>query len=291
MKIEHLDMMSRGCLSESDLAAIRGLESICNEHEGLKMRLNWDMLYERKSDVTNDFLCFDGNGQLIGYLAIYCFGSSEAEISGMVHPSYRRSGVFSRLLALASDECRQRGIKSLLFICERNSSSGLAFVNVNNAGFDHSENKMELPGNTKPIELHSSVTLRKATAEDFDMLAKLNAICFGVTEEEARSFYLSNNVLNSDQLFVSALDGTDIGMLRLTKENDDILIFGFGIKPEYRGRGYGRITLGMAVNAALEQKPKRVALEVDCINDTALSLYISCGFKTTAIYDYYRLQL
>ena len=325
MKTEHFDIKARQCLSKSDLAAIRELASICNEHEGLKgrlkyyfryffegrgsavvprksfsgsyistipkLKLNWDMLCERQADVTDDFLCFEESGQLVGYLALYGFGGSEIEISGMVHPLYRRSGVFSRLLAGASDECRRRGIKSLLFICDRNSSSGVAFVKAHDTVFDHSENKMEMPGSAEPVELHSPIILRKTGVEDFDLLAKLNAICFNMSEEDTRSFFIKNNILTSDQLFISVLDGIDIGMLRLTKENDDILIYGFGIKPEYRGKGYGRITLSRAVNIALEQKPKRVALEVDCVNDTALSLYKSCGFKTTATYDYYRLPL
>lgn len=291
MKSDNFKIQVRQCLSKSDLSAIKELESLCNDNEGLKLKLNWDMLYQRQSDVTNDFLCFDGSGQLVGYLALYSFGGPEAEISGMVHPSYRQKGIFSGLLAHVSDECRRRDIKSLLLICDRNSSSGAAFAKAYNAEFDHSENKMEMPGSIEPIELNSSILLRKADAEDIEMLVKLNSICFGVSEETTKSYYSNNNVLNSDQIFISVLDGTDIGMLRLSKENDDILIYGFGIKPEFRGKGYGRITLGRAVNAALEQKPRRVALEVDCVNDTALSLYKSCGFKTTATYDYYKLTL
>lgn len=291
MKSDNFEIQVRQSLNKSDLAAIKELESLCNENEGLKLKLNWDMLYQRQSDVTNDFLCFDRNGQLVGYLALYSFGGSEAEISGMVHPSYRRSSVFSELLAQVSVECRSRGIKSLLLICDRNSSSGIAFAKAYNAGFDHSENKMEMPGSAEPVILNSSILLRKANAEDIDLLVKLNSICFGMSEDDTKSYYSNNNVLNSDQIFISVLDGKDIGMLRLSKENDDILIYGFGIKPEFRGKGYGRITLGRAVNAALEQKPRRVALEVDCVNDTALSLYKSCGFKTTATYDYYKLLL
>jgi len=291
MDKSNFEIQAKQQLSESDLTAIRGLEGLCNNHEGLHMRLNWDMLYERKPDETNDFMCFDSSGQLVGYLALYCFGRPEAEISGMVHPLHRHSGIFSKLLKRASDECRQRGIKSLLFICERNSSSGLAFVKAYHAGYDHSENKMEIPGDTEPLELHSSVILRPAGSEDFNMLARMDAISYGETEEESRVYYNEDHLISTDELFVSVLDGIDIGKVRLCKENEDVLIFGFVIQPEYRGKGYGRATLGRAVNAALEHKPKRVMLEVDCVNDTALSLYKSCGFKTLTTFDYYRLPL
>lgn len=291
--MEYVDfkIQSRQHLTESDLDAIRGLERICNEHEGLIMKLNWDMLSERHPGVTNDFLCFDSKGQLAGYLALYSFGRPEAEVSGMVHPLYRRSGIFTRLLAKASDECRQRGnVESLLFICDRKSSSGMAFIKSADAVFDHSENKMELPGNMAPIEQQGPITLRKAAAKDIGTLAKLDAICFGRTEDEARTYYIEN-LISSDELYISVLDGNDIGMLKLCREDRDILVYGFGILPEYRGRGYGRLTLGRAINTALERKPDHVALEVDCVNDTALSLYKSCGFKTTVTYDYYRIKV
>ena len=111
-----------------------------------------------------------------------------------------------------------------------------------------------------------------------------------MTEEESRSHILEM-ITGKDELYVSVLDGRDIGMLRLNWENDDLMIYGFGILPEYRGKGFGRATLGMAVNLSLSRRPAHVGLEVDCVNDTALLLYKSCGFSTIATYDYYRLAL
>jgi ribosomal protein S18 acetylase RimI-like enzyme len=42
------------------------------------------------------------------------------------------------------------------------------------------------------------------------------------------------------EIYVSVLGGKNIGMLRLNWENDDLMIYGFGILPEFRGKGYGR---------------------------------------------------
>jgi len=312
-------IQGRQTLNESDLEAIRELEGACNRNDGIKLKLNWDILISRQPGNTNDFLYFDGSGKLLGYIAIYSFGRPEAEISGMVHPSCRRNGIFSQLLAYAALECRKRSVKSLLFINDRNSLSGASFAKSAGSVFDHSEHRMELPGSMRPIDVKFPVGLRKAGAPDIDMLAKLNAICFDMAEDESRSHMMEmvtgagNGIktavqdtgladaaarLTADEdrnsppeVYVSVLGGRDIGMLRLNWENDDLMIYGFGIVPEFRGEGYGRATLATAVNLSLSRKPAHVGLEVDCVNDTALSLYKSCGFSTTATYDYYRLAI
>lgn len=277
-------------MNEKELTDVLELEKLCSDFEGLKLKLNWGMLRERQdSGESNDFLCYDGEGKLIGFLALYGFGRPEIEVNGMVHPSFRRKGVFAALLERAAAECGLRGISSFLFICERKSESGMNCLRSIGTTHDHSEYRMELPGTMPLLQMNHPVELRAAAASDYEMLAELDSICFGIPLEESRNFYTENALLSTDRLFVAALNGEDIGMIKLSRENDEIYVFGFGIKPEYRGRGYGRAVLGKAVNLALADKPEKVTLEVDCVNDTALNLYRSCGFQLTATYDYFRL--
>lgn len=291
MKIKGLVTVAKQQPDESDLSAIRELESVCNEYEHLKLKLNWGTITERKPDETNDFFCYDAKGSMVGYLAIYCFGKPEAEISGMVNPAFRRQGIFSGLLELAMAECRARHVKSLLFICERSSASGTAFINSIGTVYDHSEHRMKLPENALPAETGGIIKLRKATSADSKMMTKLDVICFDMPEEDTADSSSEENPVSNAETFVAVLGDQAIGKIRLERENDDIMIYGFAIQPEYRGRGYGRAALQLAVKTALEHKPARVGLEVDCVNDTALSLYHSCGFKTISTYDYYRLPV
>ncbi|HEX2946164.1 MAG TPA: GNAT family N-acetyltransferase [Clostridia bacterium] len=290
------NITGRQTLNKSELEAIRELADFCDKHDGIRLKLNWDMLISRQPGNTDDFLCFDETGRLDGYLAIYCFGMPEAEISGMVRPSCRRNGIFSKLLAQAVDECRRRSVKSILFINSRNSDSAIAFAKAKGTTYDHSEHRMELPGSMNPITVKYPIRLRKADASDIDMLTRLNALCFDVSEDESRSHMLEiisemGKGTDPAEVYISVFDDSDIGMLRLNWENDELMIYGFGLLPEYRGKGLGRATLGTAVNLSLTRKPSHVGLEVDCFNDTALSLYKSCGFSTIATYDYYRLAI
>src|SRR5579883_2498152 len=83
-------------LGKHQIAEIRQLASLCNTYEQLDMKLNWDMLNARPDNETNDFLYYD-HGILAGYLALFSFNANEGELSGMVHPAYRRRGIFSQL--------------------------------------------------------------------------------------------------------------------------------------------------------------------------------------------------
>ncbi len=296
---DEFEIVARQTLNEDDLAAIRDLEGLCSQHDGIRLKLNWDIITDRKPGSNDDFLCFDKNGVLAGYLAVFCFGGTEAEISGMVDPSYRRKGIFSVLLGQAIEEMRARNIRSMLFINDRGSASGTEFIKASGAVFDHSEHLMELPGDMEPVKVTSPVGFRKAVQDDLELLAGMDSICFNTSVEESRAFYNEvwldcqghqGSAVNT-QMFIVVAEGKDIGMIRLSTEKDDILIYGFGIKPEYRGLGYGRAALGLAVNMALSKGPSHVALEVDCVNDTALSLYRSCGFTTKCTYDYYRVSI
>ena len=296
---DELEIVTRQTLNENDLAAIRGLEGLCNQHDGIRLKLNWDIITDRKPGSNDDFLCFDKNGALAGYLAVYCFGRSEAEISGMVDPSYRRKRICSVLLEHAIEELKARNVRSILFINDRGSASGTEFIKASGAVYDHSEHLMELPGDMEPVKVTGPVELRRAVQDDIELIAGMDSICFNTPVEESRAFYNEawldcqehKGAAAKTQMFIVATEGKDIGMIRLNTEKDDIFIYGFGIKPEYRGFGHGRAALGLAVNKALSSRPLHVALEVDCVNDTALSLYKSCGFTTKCTYDYYRVSI
>src|SRR6266568_5083455 len=117
-------LASRGLPPEA-LAEIEALAAVCNAHEGLDLKLNWELLRRRPADQTNDFLFYEG-GALVGFAGLY--GLDKLETCGMVHPAHRRRGTGRRLLAAVLDECRRRGVTDLLLVCERHSASGQAFV-------------------------------------------------------------------------------------------------------------------------------------------------------------------
>ena len=78
-------------LTKEQLQEIEKLQKECEAHDGIQLKLNWEMLRTRDSDHL-DFQHYE-NDELVAFLGIYAFGST-AEICGMVKPSERRKGSF-----------------------------------------------------------------------------------------------------------------------------------------------------------------------------------------------------
>src|ERR1019366_6553550 len=130
-------------LTQTELAAIEQLAQVCNAHDGLDLKINREVLRTRPADQINDFLYYE-HDTLVGFLGLYSFNPQEGEISGMVHPQYRRKGIFTALFHAALEECRHRHIVRLLLIVEHISTSGQEFVKTLASTYDHSEYKMVL---------------------------------------------------------------------------------------------------------------------------------------------------
>lgn len=284
-------VVARQGLSASDLDQIRRLADLCDAHDRIALKLNWDDLQIRPADETNDFLYYE-QGALIGFLGLYTFGALRGEISGMVHPDHRRRGVASALLRAVQDECTRRGIQQRLLICDRASRSGAAFATAIGASLAFSEHKMQLDPRAERPEYAGAVRLRQAQRADVDALAHILAISFGghVADEEGRRRIAQELESGARQFYLGEVDGAPIGALNLSGDGEDIGIYGFGVLPEQRGRGYGRQMLNQAIDQALTQHPRYVTLEVETLNNNALALYQSCGFIEVATYDYYGLK-
>src|ERR1700694_94708 len=109
--------IAKSTLTSDEIAEISRLIDICNEHDGLHMRIGLEMLRERAGDETNDFLYY-ARGQLVGYLEADSYGRKEKELTGMVHPDFRRQGIFTAHFTAAKEELQRRGAQKLIFVCE-----------------------------------------------------------------------------------------------------------------------------------------------------------------------------
>ena len=277
-------------LSRARIAEIEQLALLCNRYEHLDMKLNWDVLNSRPGNETNDFLYYD-NGLLAGYLSLFSFSANEGELSGMVHPAYRRQGIFGQLAVAARAECQQRNISNLMLIVEQASQSGMAFVKQLMLSLHHAEYKMVLELLQTAPHANPYLQLRPAIPTDGAMLAHITARAFDMSEHEV-NWYTENVIKRSDrQYYLGMLNGVCIGKVEVIFDTHEAIICGFGVLPEYQGYGYGRQILVRTVQEILAKGPYKISLEVEIGNEHALSLYKACGFKVTSCYLYYLLKL
>lgn len=267
----------------------------------------------------NEFMYFEDE-QLIGYLGICCFGGPKGplELNGMVHPDYRRQGVFRELYQLAMDEIQKRKSGGVLLLCDRLSDTGLQFIKVMNGVLKHSEYEMYLMENSTNQQntIQSKLHFRKASNEDALEIARQDSIYFGEEndlglendlrldndlglekelDEEFNQTNIDPTILTLPEeeeekgftIFLAELEGKIIGKINLQLNDTLGGIYGVGVLPEYRNKGYGRAILNFGITQLKEWKASEIMLQVVVDNLNALGLYQSCGFEVRSTMDYY----
>lgn len=289
-------LVAKQLLTAREIAELKQLTEICNTRERLLMRLDYNLL-TASAPPTNDLFLFYRNGQLVGYLLLDRYHSDIKEVTGLVHPDFRRQGIFRQLLAAAREECLSRGIRRLLFTSETTSTSGRAFLLALGAGREFAEHRMLLRAFQPRYQFDDRLLFREAVHDDVDELALILASDFGDSKERARQHILHAWTRANQRFYIATYGGEDlgcaepVGTLRVEETPPEMAIYGFFVRPEYRGRGHGRQIIEEAILAIHEGSSKPIMLEVDTNNLTALNLYRSLGFEIERTYEYYRLML
>jgi len=263
----------------------------------------------------NEFMYFDGQ-QIIGYIGISSFGGAgiPIEVNGMVHPEYRRQGVFKILSELVTAEWKRRNSGSMLLLSDRKSKSGQQFIKKTRAQYKNSEYEMYLnQENLEPLQRQlCGITFRKATNADAYEIARQNAIYFNdkfqdfkntPNDNEPDNISAEAEKITSNEDMILPEEEEKRGMTIYLAEKDEHIIgkvnlhlasriggiYGLGVLPEYRGKGFGRAILLMAIEKLKEVNASEVMLQVAAENSNALNLYKSCGFVETSTMDYYEI--
>lgn len=280
-------------INEDDYRKLNELKDICTGDD--KIFLKAELEYKISMGKThtgeslkniNEFFYYSGE-TLAGYLGICSFSGDTAELTGMVHPRYRRAGIFTRLVSMAVEECRRRKFGRILLVCDRASYSGIEFIKSQGVPYSFSEYEMYLEGNSEP-EGGDSIVLRKAVNSDMGEIARQDYVYFG---DSIRKTPLPEEEEKRNRITYMVELGSKVrGKIRLDIDSGEGFICGFGILPEYRNQGYGRQSLKAALYILNKKNIHNVGLEVAAQNKNALSLYKSCGFEEKSVTDYYEVK-
>lgn len=286
-------------LNSEDYYNIRNLQNRCILYDQTSLKLELDYKRNRaerekdKSEKPHEFMYYE-DGSLIGYIGICIFGGDTIELNGMVHPEYRRQGIFTKLFSCADAEWAAKGCAKMLLLSDHNSASGLGFIKQTGAAYDHSEYEMHLKKipEQKRMGSQCQVVLRKATNQDAKEIAWQNSIYF---EEEFQQEQEGSVSLPEEEetygtlIYMAEAEGKTVGKVNLEVIDNTGAIYGLGVIPEYRRKGYGREILTQSINKLIEKDSENIMLQVATKNKSALNIYKSCGFEETATMDYYKI--
>lgn len=274
-------------LTEGERAEVLQLADLCNAYEHLHMRFPM-LMQSTPQTVAENFLYYE-HDRLVGYGA---FDNEAMELTGMVHPAYRRRGIFGTMLNELIGDCERRGINFLTFVCEQSSVSGQAFLQTKREALTLTltEHEMVLRDfRPRPIS-GEHVLIEQVTPANMEKAVSV-PVADGEDAEEMRTFISSTLENPSEQFLLGSLADVPIGVVRLVDMGKRVGIYTFNVHPAYRGRGYGRQILEEAIRIAQAQQPDEIMLEVNMYNENALGLYLSCGFEVNTTYEYYCMML
>ncbi len=273
----------------SVIAEIRTAEELCRQHDSHTGSISLDSSLNFRQDLKNVFLLYDQN-KLISMLSIFAPTRKEAEITAFTIPAYREKGCFKMLFEEAAAEIKRCGLKEILFVCEPSSLSGLAVLKKLNARYDFTEYSMKYiePPLTPVAKSSSREIMIEANAENIEQVAVLREKVFGDCLDDALA--IVGNTFGSDKRkqYVFSLSGQNVGIVSVFVEDTEASIHGFGIIPEYRGKGLGKEMLLQVTKNLISEGYKDIIIEVDSKNQAAFELYKKCGFKVAISYDYFR---
>ncbi|MCB8816856.1 GNAT family N-acetyltransferase [Desulfosporosinus shakirovi] len=273
-------------LSQRAIEEVLDLEGICIDHDSLKGSVFLDSSLNINQQIKSFFLLYK-NGKMISILSMFIPTKHEAEITAYTLPKFRGKGYFKSLLGKAVEELRAFDIPELLFVCESSSIPGKRVIDALNADYDHTEYFMRFDRASYTRLNRYRLILLKAEQKDLEKAIAANMKVFGDTREESKS--LIKNCFSSDtrEQYLAVLDDEIIGAVSVNLE-EDVSIFGFGIIPEYRSKGYGKELLHLIVDDLLLRGRSDITIDVNNKNANALELYQKTGFHIEATYEYYR---
>lgn len=142
------------------------------------------------------------------------------------------------------------------------------------------------------------ITFRKATNEDVSELEKQDLIYFGDDSDEENEADVKNGIILPEDeekrgniIYLVQNEDNVIGKVKLQLINGITGgIYGLGVLPEHRSKGYGRAILLKSIEKLKEAKAAEIMLQVATENSKALNLYQSCGFQETSRMDYFGIE-
>lgn len=266
-----VDNLVRECLKEENLERTLYLESDINYYVNM-----------------NCFYLLYNNQKLVSVLTIFQPLKDEAEISAYTLQAERKKGYFDVLLSNAEEELCGFGVKRILFVVEPESKSGMAALKAYDTKYFKSEYLLSLDiGEIVEDRIDTDFNLMELSFDKRLDAVNLSQKIFGIELEEA--YDIVDTAMESESMNCYGFYTGDnlIGICNVSYGKNGASIFGLGIKPDYQGKGYGRILLNFVLAAVKKYGLSSITLQVGSENKRAFSLYKSAGFQIQKQYDYY----
>jgi mycothiol synthase len=249
------------------------------------------------------------DGELVGYAAALEQPSQRCTIYAVVHPSQRRKGLGSRLLALTLDRAREVGSQDILVYANEHNEASNLFLKYHHFQQVGSSGALKASHiQAQPFEFPAGFTLKKYSEvnEPRVLLDALNVCYQGMwghqhndqhAEEELKSPRFLKYYDAEDILLLFDEKNSVVGICSLKSEGKtdangiSDLLDGPGLIPPYRDLGYQRQLVLAGIQHLRQKVTRPITLEFWGDDENALNIYRELGFEMTQHYIAYHTEL
>lgn len=274
---------------EEIIKQIREVEIICKTHDKTNGSICLDASLNFYPELNNLFLLYEHN-KLISLISIFMPTAHEAEISAYTLPAYRRNGHFKKLLNAVIEELKKYKQVDLMFVCEPQSKDGKKVIKKLCAELCFTEYFLRYKNSSGTFKKkqRSKIKLHEADLKDLEAIVSLCQQIFNNDYKDSKSMIIKSLKADNITQYTAILGDKLIGMAAVSSESGEASIFGLGISPQYRGKGFGKELLNLIIEELEKRDMRDITIEVDSINKNALHLYIKSGFEVETSYAYYK---
>ena len=226
---------------------------------------------------------------IIGVCSIFAINTFEAEVSLVVHPLNRHSGIGTGLLKEALQIIEDYQYSQVLYVCDEHSQAGKAFINRQSLLHHHTEYTLKFDKQT-PLQRANRLLVSRAYEKDLDKIVEINVDAFEDDYEVARQFIESSLSAPTRTAYLGKLNYKPICTLMLGHEDGVYSINGVAVSKDFQGQGYAKEFI-QEVLYSIKDHEEEVMIDVDSTNNAAYHLYKKIGFIETRITHYYVSKL
>ena len=238
-------------------------------------------------ELPNMFLC-EEQGYLISYVSIFMPSPYYGEVVAFTSPAARKRGYFMKTwleaLKVLGPHIEEMEI---MFLTDGNSPSALATLQALEMHYEYSEYVLAKDIERKDWDFRITVKeLDPNNVKDSNAIFMLHTNIFPDGRSETLTFMESTKLPGTQNFLAIGPEGKPVGLFHMTLDGDRVFLFGVGVLPEYQGKGYAKQMVQLAQNMC-DDEFTAIGVQVSSLNEEAMGLYRSCGFREVNRLDYW----
>lgn len=257
--------------------------------DGVPPKIYWHLLDKPRVRPWDFWLCDEE--KLIAFFGAYEFETNCAEITGVIHPEYRRQGIFKNFLM--NFKKRHPELKKITLVGSSAIVTEVAMEKVK-ARFIESEFELSviparshvIPASPHVIPAEAGIhpqgsrfrgndDLSLASLSDLDQLLKIDLACFNSQEKEVKRDLEMIFQDPTRKIYLFSSENKVLGKIHLRFEDKKIMLSDIAILPEFQKQGFGSQMLQSVFALYPEAE---FNLDVHAANRDALAFYEKQGF-------------